>query len=325
MNQRRHHLKTLLQSAHVWVIRRGRHVIPGLLGGLLLLNILLGWYWSREPALPELALSAESVTGEATTMALADVMTMLLEKRGGYLSNDILPHRLWLDNMPNWEYGVLTQGRDMARALHRDIGRAPGREDGDLAIASPQFNFDHKSWAMPSTEGEYRRGIRALERYLARLQDLEDGTAHFNDGPANLDYWLGEVQERLTELSRRLSNSVGRPLPDAGLLERDDAPLNRTPWREVDNVFYQARGSSWALLHLLRGVEIDFGPSLTPEGRIHLRRVMHQLEYTQAPIRSPLILNGSGFGVFANHSLVMANHIAGANMSLRELRDTLAW
>jgi hypothetical protein len=38
---------------------------------------------------------------------------------------------------------------------------------------------------------------------------------------------------------------------------------------------------------------------------ISLRQIVRELEATQDPIWSPMILNGSGFGLFANHSLVM--------------------
>jgi hypothetical protein len=39
---------------------------------------------------------------------------------------------------------------------------------------------------------------------------------------------------------------------------------------------------------------------------------------------SPIILNGSGFGLWANHSLVMASYISRANAALIDLRELLA-
>jgi hypothetical protein len=73
---------------------------------LLVVDVGLGWYWSQEPGLTPVTPVPESVTGDTTTSALIMVSETLLNKPGGYLSNDILPHRLWLDNMPNWEFGV---------------------------------------------------------------------------------------------------------------------------------------------------------------------------------------------------------------------------
>ena len=46
-------------------------------------------------------------------------------------------------------------------------------------------------------------------------------------------------------------------------------------------------------------------------------------EASQRPIRSPIVLNGGGFGLTANHSLVMANYIARANAAVIDLRRLL--
>jgi hypothetical protein len=98
----------------------------------------------------------------------------------------------------------------------------------------------------------------------------------------------------------------------------------RTPWREIDDVFYQARGSCFALVHFLRAIEYDFAAVLKDKNAtVTLRQIISELEATQEPLGSPMILNGSPYGFFANHSLVMANYIARANASLIELRKLL--
>ncbi len=38
---------------------------------------------------------------------------------------------------------------------------------------------------------------------------------------------------------------------------------------------------------------------------------------------SPVVLNGEGYGIFANHSLVMASYISRANAGVIDLRDLL--
>ena len=291
---------------------------------LLVADAGLGWYWSQEPDLVTVEPLPQAVTGDATTAALILVSETLLEKPGGYLSNDILPHRLWLDNMPNWEFGVLVQVRDMTRVMRRDMSRSQSQseDDGDLMKAEPQFNFDNASWAIPATEREYRRGIDALKRYRQRLAD---GDARFYARADNLNYWLGDVHNRLGAMSQQLSQSVGRGSLDESLDEGLDGEGNRTAWMDIDDVFYEARGGCWALVHLMKAAEHDFADVLAKKNAlVSYRQVIRELEGTQETIWSPMILNGSGFGVLANHSLVMANYISRANAALLDLRQLLS-
>jgi len=304
--------------------------LAGLALLLLLADLLLGWYWSGEPdVLPAPVSASSGVVGEVTTATLVQVSSTLLDKPGGYLSNDVLPHRLWLDNMPNWEYGVLVQVRDMVRVMRRDMSRSQSQsqEDADLVRAEPRFNFDNASWAMPATESEYRGGIRALQSYLERLRGQQDGAAFYARAD-NLNYWLGDVQKRLGSLSLKLSQSVGREQLDLdadALPETTRAMRVKTPWSEVDDVFYEARGASWALIHLLRAAEVDFADVLAKKNaQVSFSQVIRELEATQETVWSPMILNGSGFGMLANHSLVMANYISRANAALLDLRQLLA-
>lgn len=301
----------------------------GLVLLLLVIDLGFGWYWSREPELiSAVPVSGHEVVGEATAAMLIQVSSTLLDKPGGYLTNDLLPHRLWLDNMPSWEYGVLVQVRDMVRVMRRDMSRSQSasQEDTDLVRAEPRFNFDNASWAMPATESEYRGGIKALQSYLDRLRSQNEG-ASFYARADNLNYWLGDVQKRLGSLSLKLSQSVGRDQLDLDavpLPENTKAMRVKTPWSKVDNVFYESRGASWALIHLLRAAEVDFAEVLEKKNAaVSFNQVIRELEATQETVWSPMILNGSGFGVLANHSLVMANYISRANAALLDLRQLL--
>ena len=311
---------------------------------VLLLLVLLGMYWSSEPdpfdietAALERAPVTDSTltTGSYTPIAAIAAMETLLNKPGGYLSNDILPPGLWLDNIPNWEFGVLVQIRDMTRSMRNDFSRSQSQsaEDVDLIIAEPKFNFDNKSWILPASESVYQEGIDALYGYLDRLQDPANPDAQFYARADNLQEWLGQVEKRLGSLSQRLSASVGQVRLNTDLAGDAEAVQStatssqtevKTPWSEIDNVFYEARGAAWALVQLLKAVERDFEPVLQKKNAlISLRQIVRELEATQETIWSPMILNGSGFGLFANHSLVMASYISRANAAVIDLRDLL--
>ncbi len=311
---------------------------------LLLVLILVGWYWSFEPdpfdideatrrMAPET--SQRITVGSPTTATIIQLMDTLLDKPGGYISNDRLPPGVWLDNMPNWEFGVLVQIRDVTRALRNDFSRSQSQsvEDKDLIVAEPKFNFDNDSWLIPSTEGEYREGLEALKRYLKRLQDPAEPQAQFYARADNLGDWLGQVEKRLGSLSQRLSASVGQVRVNTDLggdtAARQSTPTPteleiKTPWMEIDDVFYETRGAAWALIHLLKAVEKDFDQVLRKKNAlVSLRQIIRELEGTQQPLWSPVVLNGTGFGLFANHSLVMASYISRANAALIDLRQLL--
>ena len=316
----------------------------GLILALLVFLVLLGWFWSQEPdsfdvneisqqLAPET--SSKITIGSTTTATVIQLMDTLLNKSGGYLSNDVTPPSIWLDNLPNWEYGVLIQVRDMARSLRNDFSRSQSQsiEDKDLIIAEPQFNFDNESWFFPPTESEYNQGLQALHRYLERLQNPNNPEAQFYARADNLSDWLGQVEKRLGSLSQRLSASVGQTRINTDLAGDAAAEQStntareidiKTPWYEIDDIFYQARGAAWALVHLLKAVERDFDSILRKKNAlISLRQIIRELEYTQQTLWSPLIMNGSGFGMFANHSLVMASYISRANAAVIDLRQLL--
>ncbi|WP_259473954.1 DUF2333 family protein, partial [Pseudomonas syringae] len=109
-----------------------------------------------------------------------------------------------------------------------------------------------------------------------------------------------------------------------GEVPQVDEEIVETPWLEIDNVFYEARGQAWALSHLLRAIEVDFADVLAKKNAtVSVRQIIRELEASQEPMWSPMILNGSPFGVFANHSLVMANYISRANAAVIDLRQLL--
>lgn len=324
---------------------RRRQLVNALLltiAAIAALFVIIMLWWSVtpsafEPTTVATEMAAEKqhnmATGYTSTATLITLAKTLLDKPGGYLTNDVMPPSVWMDNMPSWEFGVLVQIRDYSRALRNDISRSQSQsaEDRDLIVAEPLFNFNSNSWLFPPSESEYRDGIKALESYLARLADGQRNDAQFYARADNLAAWLGMAEKRLGSLSQRLSASVGQiqvntdfsattTTPTVAQLEK----INKTPWLKIDNVFYEARGSIWALIHLLKAAEHDFADVLQNKNAlISLRQIIRELEATQTTVWSPVILNGSGFGLFANHSLVMASYISRANAAMIDLRRLL--
>ena len=305
---------------------------------------VLGILWSRSPGpfdVQEKALAlvnynaAKIVPGTLTTAAAIGIAETLLNKPGGYLSNDIAPPGVLLDNIPNWEFGALTELRDLTSALRNDFSRAQTQsvEDVDLQTAEPKFNYDSNSWIFPSTESEYRGGIAGLKRYLVRLSDAKRDDGQFFTRADNLTAYLEVVGKRLGSLGQRLSYAVGQAHLNTALAgdpnARQSTPVpvqsvTKTPWLKIDDYFFEARGYTWALLQSLQAIELDFAPVLQDKNAmVSIQQIIRELENTQNVIWSPLILNGTGFGPMANHSLVMASYISRANAAIIDLRNLL--
>jgi hypothetical protein len=338
--------KKIREKGLLWIV--GTSIV--LLAALLL---AIAEYWGDEAepfdVVGEAMKSAhvESATelplGYVYATSLIKIADTLLHKPGGFLSNDVFPPGVLEDNMPTWEYGALTALRDATSALRNHIARAQSqsKEDADLAKAEPMFYFDHHSWQLPSSESEYAKGIEAMERYRDRLKfkgaqpnahqesGKEQDEAQFYSRADNLRQYLEILEKRLGSLSNRLSASAGDTRKHNDVVDVDAGTeqqyvASKTSWWYIDDIFFEARGYCWATIHILQAVKYDFRAILgNKTALVSLESIIRELQDGQAPFLSPMILNGGGFGLFANYSLTLANYIARANAATIDLRTLL--
>ena len=119
---------------------------------------------------------------------------------------------------------------------HFAYDKSQSVEDNDIAWAEPYFYYRLDSWALPSTESEYKKGIKFLHIYMQRLQysDSNKEQSKFYPYAENLRIYFDAIIKRLSNMSTRLN-------------------VNAT-----NITFYETQGSSWALLHILQGIKVDF-------------------------------------------------------------------
>ncbi len=333
-------------KSHGWVWR-----IALIIGTYIAIVLALMLCWSREPALISVKqalvkyLPADNITAEgepqniktgaALTAMTTHLIDTLVNKSGGYLSNDILPPGVLMDNMPEWEYGVLRNLRDISKIFRINFATSGSQTklDKDLAEVENKLNIYSKQWMFPRPEESYEKAGAALKRYFDRIMDDNDADAQFYARADNLRRFLYVVSPNLGSYSQRLSESVGVEVKnmalagDAAAKQSTQAPqqfFNKTPWHKVDNNFYEARGYAWALLQEMRAVQVDFNSVLQDKNAtVYIQQLIRELEGTQRTVWSPIILNGDGFGVVTNHSLVMASYLSRANAIMIELSDLL--
>jgi hypothetical protein len=318
---------------------------------VVLVVVILGIYWSWQPATfdvaelqaRELGVSGGApVPGTAVVAAAIGVAETLMNKPGGFIYNDVMPPGVYLDNMPNWEYGALKELRDSVRALRNDFSRSQTQsiENDHVKRADVKLAIDASSWLLPSAEEEYGQAIDALRTFMGDLSRGQERGARFYARADNLAAYLAIVEKRLGSFAIRLSESVGDQELTAALTTNvavgqdplapeveenaTGRPDSGTAWHQVDDIFYEARGYTWALLHMMQAISIDFAEILASKNAdITVQQIIRDLEGAAKPMVSPVVLNGHGYGFLANHSLVMASYISRANAAVLDLRILL--
>jgi len=277
-------------------------------------------------------------TGYTTVSTVIELTDWLLDKkRGGYLYNDrlFLPRYL-IDNMPNFEYGMVIQLRDTVYSLRHDFSRsrAQSLERDDLITADARYNFDHNNWMIPSTESQYREGRRFVRSYLDSLTLTGAEAGQFVTRQDVLEGWLRRQQRRLGSFGVRLRANAGiyefNPNIDSSMEEFEDIPgfdfhnQKITHWRDRDNEFYEIRGSVYVMYHIMLALRTDFEPMLNDfKAMGTMNRILSELHSACQPMVSPVVLNGDEFGFLHNHSLTLAAHIAKAHLAVQDLRVML--
>ena len=220
--------------------------------------------------------------------------------------------------------------------------RVPCIEHGDFALSESLAIHEYLDDTFPEPRllpTDVRERARArqvlgwLRSDLMPLREDRPTTTMFYARADNLSDYLQVVSTRLGSLSQRLSASVGQLRLDTDLAGDANAQqsrpsggdrLVRTSWTQIDDVFYEARGYTWAVLQQLHAMQRDFAPVLRDKNaQVSLQQVVRELEEAQKGLGSPVVLNGTPFGFFANHSLVMANYVSRANAAILDLRKLL--
>jgi hypothetical protein len=163
-----------------------------------------------------------------------------------------------------------------------------------------------------------------------RLADEQAQDGQFFARADNLSKYLEVVEKRLGSLAQRLAASVGQTRFNHELAGDPNARQS-TPTPDQTQLRRRGRRSMTCFLKRVaipgrccmpEALEVDFAMFWQNKNAVvSLKQIIRELENTQAFIWSPMILNGTGFGAMANHSLVMASYISRANAAIIDLRN----
>lgn len=172
----------------------------------------------------------------------------------GWVANDpfFLPGA-WLDNMPNFQQGIISALARFAFELSDQLGRVRGssRTDPDLQEAAGLLQYSGTKWVfdfstsiMPTatSDAQYRKARRALMTYNLRLSD---GQAVFERRADNLQATLDRIALDIGSSTAALDKQISEHAGDWIDFQSDD-------------VFYSVKGQAYAYFLVLRELGYDF-------------------------------------------------------------------
>ena len=252
----------------------------------------------------------------ATAAALIDREVNI----NGWTPNDpVIAPAAVLDNMPNFQAGVMKSVGRFSFELLDQIARTRGSSsaDPDLERATGFLQFPPDIWVweparslLPTvpSESQYRQGLAALESYNERLSR---GEAVFE---RRADTFAGTLS--------RISADLGS---QTAQLER----AQQTGWwifsRTADDVFYQNKGMLYGYYVALAALGEDFAPIIRERslGLVWGQALESLRQGSQ--LQPGVILNGDrDRSIFANHLAMQGFYMKRAILQLEEAVSVLA-
>ncbi|ELA8176619.1 DUF2333 family protein [Vibrio alginolyticus] len=281
---------------------------------------------------------SNGVLGYTLAATTEEMIGTLLDKPLGYVSNDIAPPWILLDDITNWEQGVITQLQYLTLSFYQDFSRPSGSqslEDPDLKVVQGKLRNETGRWIATDYQTHLRNSQNAMNSYIKRLLNDDPRDGQFTSKATSLHFWLNQVHKSLGDLSQKLSASRGDIKVDTALAgEKGDVAwagsyktIIQTPYLEVDDVYWNARGQAWALLAAFKAIRTDFAVTLEDKSAAPLvDQIILSLEFVLRPVESPYIFNGSkhSYGYTPNYSQLINSDLTRASNTIGELLSLLS-
>jgi hypothetical protein len=305
----------------------GRKLLPGfvnrrngLRAGLAILVLLALYYpagmlltHTVDDDLEFQAQPVEEAGGGSHAVAIAAALIGREVDEHRWVANDpwFLPPAA-LDNMPNYQQGIVRALARFAFELTDQIGRTRGssQTDPDLQEASGQLQYSGSIWifdlstSMAPTTPSESRYRKARESLIAYNRRVAAGSAVFERRADNLQATLDRFALDIGSSSAALDQAVA---------ERAGGPFDFT----ADDVFYGVKGQSYAYYLLLRELGRDF------EKLIAERELTPAWTQLLASMRQAAALSPSVVVICAPDSSLLPIHLAELGFYLLRARTQL--
>jgi hypothetical protein len=266
----------------------------------------------------DFGLESSAPAGGSKSVALAaDLIDREIDQNHWVANDPFFMPGVLLDNMPNYQQGIIAGLSRFTIELADQIGRTRGSSqvDPDLERAAGLMRypgtvwiFDFQtSWApTASSEAQYRRAARALETYNERLAA---GEAVFEPRADNL----------LATMSR-----IGADVGSASGALNDRIESGAWLDFQADDLFYRTKGRLYAYYLLARALRSDFGAVMEERDLGPAWDQMLESLGRAAGLHPWVVMNGTPDGVLQpNHLAAQGFYLLRARTQLKEIMDIL--
>ena len=258
--------------------------------------------------------------GASHAVALAaDLVEREIDVNGWRANDPFFMPSAALDNMPNFQQGIMAAISRFAVEMTDQIGRARGssQADADLDSAAGYLKYPGTVWIwnpqvslLPtaSSEQQYQAGVKALRHYNERLAA---GQAVFERRADNLLSTLERITADLGSSSAQLERRV---LNGGGIL------FDFTS----DDIFYHAKGKLYAYALLFRALGRDFAPVIQERNLATLWKQTEESLFAAAELQPWVVINGDPMSqVLPSHLAAQGFFLLRARVQLREITNVL--
>ncbi len=245
-----------------------------------------------------------------------------------WFPNDLFWPTAFLDNMPNFQIGVLEVVRYNVRVMRDNLTRmrTTDKLDVDVEKAFTALSNDPYKWWFPSAEDKWRLAYKKLSEFY---ENLLKGEAYFYPRADNLVELLNQYVSLMGGVNTRLINAPG---DRRQVLMLDNEPKGAgkvskmvdvdIPWHDIDDNFYYAQGVAYALYESLKAVRTDFEGVLRDKNSLQLAdKILEDLN--RCYFEPIIVFNGDLDSVFANHSLNLSGIFNDARQKMVSLTVSL--
>jgi len=266
------------------------------------------------------AFQAEAPEGGSRSVAIAASLIDREINDYRWTANDpfFLPGAA-LDNMPNYQQGIVSALSRFAIEMSDQIGRTRGSSqvDVDLEKAAGLLKYSGTIWVFDfstslaptaTSEAQYRAAMKALKSYNQRLSE---GQAVFERRADNLQATLERIAADLGSSSAIIERHVA---DNAGGL------IDLT----ADDIFYRTKGRIYGYYLLLRELGFDYAEVLQEKSlEASWAQLMHSLQ-SGAELQPFIVANGGTEGqIVPNHLLNQGFYLLRARTQLKEVSNIL--